>query len=50
VGEVLERPGLRAEVKDARDELVLFEFEMASEMDGAGTHFHKEHVDSFYIL
>jgi quercetin dioxygenase-like cupin family protein len=50
MGEVLERGGRRAEVKVARDELVLFEFEMAAEMDGAGPHFHKEHVDSFYVL
>ena len=49
-GEVLERPGRRAEVKIARDELVMFEFEMAPETDGAGPHFHKRHVDSFYVL
>ena len=50
MGEVLERPGRRAEVKIAREELVMFEFEMAPEMDGAGPHFHKQHVDSFYVL
>jgi quercetin dioxygenase-like cupin family protein len=50
MGEVLERPGRRAEVKVARDELVLFEFEMDPETDGAGPHFHKLHVDSFYVL
>jgi quercetin dioxygenase-like cupin family protein len=50
MGEVLERPGRRAEVKVARDELVLFEFEMAPETDGTGPHFHKQHVDSFYVL
>jgi quercetin dioxygenase-like cupin family protein len=50
LGEVLERGGRRAEVKVARDELVVFEFEMAAEMDGAGPHFHKQHVDTFYIL
>jgi len=50
MGEVLERPGRRAEVKVSRDELVLFEFEMAPELDGAGPHFHKQHVDSFYVL
>jgi quercetin dioxygenase-like cupin family protein len=50
MGEVLEREGRRAEVKVARDELVMFEFEMAPEMDGAGPHFHKQHVDSFYVL
>ncbi len=50
MGEVLERPGRRAEVKVSRDELVMFEFEMAPEIDGAGPHFHKQHVDSFYVL
>jgi mannose-6-phosphate isomerase-like protein (cupin superfamily) len=50
MGEILERPGRRAEVLVARDELVLFEFEMAPETDGAGPHFHEQHVDSFYVL
>ena len=50
MGEVLERPGRRAEVKVSRRELVLFEFEMAPETNGAGPHFHKQHVDSFYVL
>ena len=50
MGEVLERRGRRAEVKVARDELVVFEFEMSAKMDGAGPHFHKRHVDSFYVL
>jgi quercetin dioxygenase-like cupin family protein len=50
MGEVLERGGRRAEVKVSRDELVMFEFEMAPEMNGAGPHFHKQHVDSFYVL
>ena len=50
VGEILERPGRRAEVKVSRDEIVAFEFEMAPEKDGAGPHFHKQHVDSFYVL
>ena len=50
MGEILERPGRRAEVKVSRDELVVFEFEMAPETDGAGPHFHKQHVDSFYVL
>jgi quercetin dioxygenase-like cupin family protein len=48
--EVLERPGRRAEVKVSRNELVVFEFEMAAETDGTGPHFHKQHVDSFYVL
>ena len=50
MGEVLERPGRRAEVKVSRDELVVFEFGMAPETDGTGPHFHKQHVDSFYVL
>ena len=32
------------------DELVLMEFEMEPETDGAGPHFHRQHVDSFYVL
>jgi quercetin dioxygenase-like cupin family protein len=48
--EVLERPGRRATVLVAREELVMFEFEMEPETDGAGPHFHKEHVDSFYVI
>ncbi len=50
MGEILERSGRRAEVKVSRDEIVAFEFEMAPEMNGAGPHFHKQHVDSFYVL
>ena len=48
--EVLERPGRRAEVKVARDELVLVEFAMEPKTDGAGPHFHRRHVDSFFVL
>jgi mannose-6-phosphate isomerase-like protein (cupin superfamily) len=48
--EVLERPGRRATVLVAREELVLFEFEMEPRTDGAGPHIHKRHVDSFYVL
>jgi mannose-6-phosphate isomerase-like protein (cupin superfamily) len=50
VGEILERPGRRAEVKVARDELVLFEFDLDPATDGAGPHLHRQHVDSFYVL
>jgi mannose-6-phosphate isomerase-like protein (cupin superfamily) len=50
MGEILERPGRRAEVKVSRDEIVAFEFEMAPEKDGAGPHLHKRHVDSFYVV
>jgi mannose-6-phosphate isomerase-like protein (cupin superfamily) len=48
--EVLERPGRRAEVLVARDELVLFRFEMDARTDGAGPHHHRAHVDSFLVL
>ena len=50
MGEVLERSGRRAEVKVSHDEIVVFQFEMAPETNGAGPHFHKQHVDSFYVL
>ena len=48
--EILERPGRRAVVKVSREEIVLMEFEMEPETDGAGPHFHREHVDSFYVI
>jgi mannose-6-phosphate isomerase-like protein (cupin superfamily) len=48
--EVLERPGRRAEVLVARDELVVFRFEMDARTHGAGPHHHRAHVDSFLIL
>jgi quercetin dioxygenase-like cupin family protein len=47
---ILERPGRRAVVKVSREEIVLMEFEMEPETDGAGSHFHREHVDSFYVI
>jgi quercetin dioxygenase-like cupin family protein len=50
VGEVLERPGRRAVVLVSREEIVLMEFRMQPRTDGAGPHFHKVHVDSFYVL
>ena len=49
-GDVLTRPGRRAEVRVARDELVLFAFEMEPHTDGAAPHLHRAHVDSFYVL
>ena len=48
--EVLERPGRRAEVLVARDELVVFRFEMDARTHGAGPHHHRAHVDSFLVL
>jgi quercetin dioxygenase-like cupin family protein len=50
MGEVLQRPGRRAEVKVARDELVVFEFDLDPKTHGAGPHFHEQHVDTFYVL
>jgi mannose-6-phosphate isomerase-like protein (cupin superfamily) len=49
-GELLERPGRRAWIRTARDELVVVEAELDGRMDGAGPHFHRHHVDSFYVL
>jgi quercetin dioxygenase-like cupin family protein len=46
--EILEREGRRAVVKVAREELVVMEVELES--GGAGPHFHRRHVDSFYVL
>jgi deazaflavin-dependent oxidoreductase (nitroreductase family) len=37
-------------VKAARPELSVFEFEVGAGYEGPGTHFHKEHVDSFYVV
>jgi mannose-6-phosphate isomerase-like protein (cupin superfamily) len=48
--EVLERPGRRAEVLVARDELVVFRFEMDARTNGAAAHHHRAHVDSFLVL
>jgi quercetin dioxygenase-like cupin family protein len=48
--EVLERPGRRAVVLASCDELVVIESVVEAGGGGAGPHFHKEHVDSFYVL
>jgi quercetin dioxygenase-like cupin family protein len=37
-------------VKVTRPELDVLEFEVAPGYDGPGPHFHREHVDSFYVL
>lgn len=50
MGEVLTREGRRAEVKLELEELVVFEFELEPQTDGAGPHFHARHVDSFFVL
>ena len=49
-GELLERPGRRAWIRAAHPELVLVEAELDGNTDGAGPHFHRAHVDSFYVL
>jgi quercetin dioxygenase-like cupin family protein len=48
--EVLERPGRRAVVLVSREELVVIESVVQPGGGGAGPHFHKQHVDSFYVL
>ncbi len=48
--DVTERPGRRATILIAREEIVLMEFEMEPDTDGAGPHFHRRHVDSFHVL
>jgi quercetin dioxygenase-like cupin family protein len=48
--DVTEREGRRARILISRDEIVLMEFEMDPETDGAGPHYHRTHVDSFYVL
>jgi quercetin dioxygenase-like cupin family protein len=50
VSEVLERPGRRAVVLVSRDEIVLIDSVIDAGGGGAGPHFHKQHVDSFYVL
>jgi quercetin dioxygenase-like cupin family protein len=50
MGEVLTRRGRRAEVLISSEQVVVFQFEMEPRMDGASPHFHRRHVDSFYVL
>jgi quercetin dioxygenase-like cupin family protein len=50
MGEVLERRGRRATVLVAREELVVFEYDMEARTAGASPHIHREHVDAFYVL
>ena len=49
-GEFLEGEDRELRVKLSRDELDVLEFEVGPEYEGPGPHFHKEHVDSFYVL
>lgn len=48
--ELLEAERRELRVKVARLELDVLEFEVSRGYDGPGPHFHKRHVDSFYIL
>jgi quercetin dioxygenase-like cupin family protein len=48
--EVLQRRGRRAVVKVDREELVVLEFVLDAHANGAGPHFHRRHVDSFYVI
>jgi quercetin dioxygenase-like cupin family protein len=49
-GEFLEGEDRELRVKLSRDELDVLEFEVGPDYEGPGPHFHKEHVDSFYVL
>ena len=49
-GEFLEGEERVLRVKLSRDELDVLEFEVGPEYEGPGPHFHKRHVDSFYVL
>ncbi len=50
MGEVLKRPGRRAEVLADLEQLDVLEFTVDAETDGAGPHFHAEHADTFVVL
>ena len=49
-GEFLEGEERALRVKLSRDELDVLEFEVGPDYEGPGPHFHKQHVDSFYVL
>ena len=49
-GEVLEGEDRELRVKAVRAELDLLEYDVGSGYEGPGPHFHKRHVDSFYVL
>ena len=49
-GEFLEGEDRALRVKLSRDELDVLEFEVGPDYEGPGPHFHKQHVDSFYVL
>src|ERR671936_946682 len=49
-GEFLEGEDRALRVKLSRDELDVLEFEVGPDYEGPGPHFHKRHVDAFYVL
>ena len=49
-GELLEGDHRRLRVKVSRPELDVLEFEIEPGFEGPGPHFHRKHVDSFYVL
>jgi quercetin dioxygenase-like cupin family protein len=49
-GEFLEGEDRALRVKLSREELDVLEFEVGPDYEGPGPHFHKKHVDSFYVL
>jgi mannose-6-phosphate isomerase-like protein (cupin superfamily) len=49
-GELLSGEDRDLRVKAARPELDFLEYDVGPGYEGPGPHFHKEHVDSFYVL
>jgi mannose-6-phosphate isomerase-like protein (cupin superfamily) len=49
-GERLETESRTLLVKGLRSEIDLLEYEVGPDYEGPGPHFHKRHVDSFYVL
>ena len=49
-GEVLTGEDRELRVKAVRPELDLLEYDVGPGYEGPGPHFHKRHVDSFYVL
>ena len=49
-GELLSGEERALRVKVSRPELDVLEFEVGPGYEGPGPHFHKQHVDSFYVL
>jgi mannose-6-phosphate isomerase-like protein (cupin superfamily) len=49
-GELTETEHRKLFVKGSWEQMDFLEYEASSDYDGAGPHFHKRHVDSFYVL